>query len=248
MGTSIVDNKRQIVQLKNQLRKLELGKNNLERDTIKRQREIDKLERKLWDYEARTPTLPQARLKIWRTVTVGDKTLTQYEEAINRGDGNYKLSGSLGLELFRKLPTLKSAERVVKIGKMNVQQLGFRRAYLDTLFNAIKKLGGQHCPPEIVLALACDPEFDIKDDWPSQRDKPVIFRDDISVKFFMKGYMMKDCGPWMFEIEEGVIHDSGNHGYGGGDFPYNSIGAYTVNKNPRHDEVIIFMIPDHIKS
>lgn len=245
MEINIASNKRQITQIKNRLRKLELGKSNLEKNAAKKAQEIEKLERELWDYEASNPTLPQVRLKTWRTVTVGDKTLAQYEEAINRGDGNYKFSSSLGLELFRKLPTLKSGERVVKLGKMNVQQLGFSRAYLDTLFDTIKRLGGQHCLPEVVLALACDPEFDIKDDWPSQRDKPVIFRDNISVQFFMKGYMMKDCGPWMFEIEEGVIHDSGNHGHGGGDFPYKSIGAYTVNKNPRHDEVIIFMIPDN---
>lgn len=248
MRTNTVDANRQIAQMKKHLRILEGQKSNSEKATKEKEQEIEEFERKLWDYEASTPTLPRARLKTWRTVTVGDKTLAQYEEAINGGDGNYKLSSSLGLELFRKLPTLKSGEKVVKLGKMNVQQLGFRRAYLDTLFDAIKKLGGRHCPPEVALALACDPEFDIKDDWPSQRNKPAIYRDDISVKFFMKGYMMKDSGPWMFEIEEGVIHDSGNHGYGGGDFPYNSIGAYTVNKNPRHDEVIIFMIPDNVRS
>lgn len=248
MQMSIANNKQQLLRMKSQLRKLELGKTKLEGETIKRQKEIDKLQRELWDYEASHSTLSQAKLKTWRTVTIGDKTLTQYEESITRGDGNYKLSSSLGIELFRKLPTLKSEKRIVKLGKMNVQQLGFRRAYLDTLFDAIKRLGGQHCPPEVVLALACDPEFDIKDNWPSQRDKPVISRDNISVTFFMEGYMMKDSGPWMFEIEEGVIHDSGNHGYGGDDFPYNTIGAYTVNKNPRHDEVIIFMIPDSIRS
>lgn len=248
MQTDITTAKQKITQMQRRLRRLGQQKNNFENNAQKKQKEIQGLERELWDYQASNPTLPQARLKTWRTVTVGDKILAQYEEAINRGDGNYKFSNSLGLELFRKLPTLKSGERVIKLGKMNVRQLGFKQAYLDTLFDAIKRLGGQHCLPEVVLALACDPEFDIKDDWPSQRDKPVIFRDNISVKFFMKGYMMKDCGPWMFKIEEGVIHDSGNHGYGGGDFPYNSISAYTVNKNPGHDEVIIFMIPDNVRS
>ncbi|MDO8731673.1 MAG: hypothetical protein Q7L55_03750 [Actinomycetota bacterium] len=114
MQMSIANNKQQLLRMKSQLRKLELGKTKLEGETIKRQKEIDKLQRELWDYEASHSTLSQAKLKTWRTVTIGDKTLTQYEESITRGDGNYKLSSSLGIELFRKLPTLKSDQIVLR--------------------------------------------------------------------------------------------------------------------------------------
>ena len=235
MEIGMADNKRQIVQLKNRLRKLALGKNNLANNARKRQREIEKLERELWDYEASHPTLPQAKLKTWRTVTIGNKSLAQYKKDITEGKGNYTFD-SLGDELVKKL-TIPRNERIVKLGKMNVKELGFEVAYLGILFNAIRKLGGQHCPPEVPLALACDPTLHLDHKQPSR-----LYR---STTFFMKGYMLKDCGPWMFELEDGVIHQSG---YTGGDFPFKSLTGYTVNKNSRTDEVIIFMIPDEIKS
>lgn len=228
MQTNIADAKRHIAQMKIQLRVLEQQKSNSEGDVKNKQQEIERLWEKLADYQASVPTLRQTRLKTWRTVTIGQhKSLAQYRKAIEAS--KYGMDG-LGDQLTEKIQISRS-EKTLKLGKMTMKELGFKRAYLRVLFDSIRKLGGQPCPAEVALALVIDPSFDIK-----------------HVKFFMKGHIFDNCGPWLFYIDSGVIHSHGEACYYFEPKPYQNLSAYYVNKNIRVSETVIFMIPDRVKS
>jgi len=231
--------KRQISDVKNRLRILRRENNEFEniarlasKDGGLTNKEIKELEQKLKDYEALVPTLTQAKLKIWRTVTLGNHTsLAQYKKAIE-ASGRYELS-DYGEKLAGKIK-ISRAKRKIKLGKVTIRELGFKHTYLKTAFDTICKLGGRPCPDDVALALICDPSF---------KERGGIF--------FMRTLRISKWGKSAFEIDCGSISPIGTFSDPNSDYTttyYRSLSAYPISDEHLYDNAtIFFMIPDQAR-
>jgi hypothetical protein len=229
MQISIEDVKKQIVQMEEHHHELERQLANLESAVAKKKEEIRNDFFKLRYYEASNPTLPQAKLKIWHTVKIGCKTLSKYMKGI-KANRSYNTINGYAKELATEIELSRSV-RSIKLGKMNVQELGFKQANLKALFKSICDLGGQPCLPEVPLALLCENFCKLK-----------------NAIFYMKSY--GKFGNEIFCIESGIIYPRGHNYYESSKpIPYSGLDTFRtdVEDCPIEKYDLIFQIPDNIK-